>query len=67
MERFNFSNSEFESDAPVTFRQLWKEKYFTDVTLVSSDEVNTLVHKVILATSSPLLKRTLIKVVRSIH
>ena len=61
MERFNFANSEFKSDAPETFRQLWKEKDLTNVTLVSSDEVSTLVHKVILATGSPLLKRMLMR------
>ena len=61
MERFNFANSEFKSDAPETFRQLWKEKNLTNVTLVSSDEVSTLVHKVILATASPLLKRVLMR------
>ena len=61
MERFNFLNSEFKSDAPGIFSQLWKENDFTNVTLVSSDEVSTMVHKVILATASPVLKRILIK------
>ena len=61
MERFNFLNSEFKSTSPETFRQLWKENDFTNVTLVSSDEVKTSVHKVILATASPLLKRILIQ------
>ena len=61
MEEFHFSYSEFKGNASETFGNLWKEKEFANVTLVSSDEVKTLVHKVILATASPLLKRILVQ------
>ena len=60
MEQFHFSYSEFKSDAQETFKHLWKEEDFADVTLVSNDEVSLSSHKVILATASPILKRILI-------
>ena len=61
MEEFHFSYSEFKGNASETFVNLWKDKDFANVTLVSSDELNISAHKVILATASPILKRILIK------
>ena len=61
MGDFKFSFAEFESKSPDTFRNLWNEKDFVNVTLVANDDFQITAHKIILSASSPLLKRILTK------
>ena len=51
--------NEFDSSAPSTIQQLWLDKHFTDVTLVSEDEIGINVHKVILSSGSKFFKNIL--------
>jgi len=48
--------NEFESSAPSTIQQLWLDKHFTDVTLVSEDQTEIKAHKVILSSGSKFFK-----------
>ena len=57
MGDFNFCYDEFEPNCQNMFKQLWKEKDFTNVTLAASDDVSFNVHKVILSASSSLFRR----------
>ena len=52
---------DFESSAPNTFRQLWNDKDFTDVTLATVDDYQITVHKVILSSCSEFFKNILQK------
>ena len=47
--------------APETLSKLWKQKDFTDVTLVSTDSNQTEAHRGILAASSPFFRNILLK------
>ena len=53
--------NDFESSAPNTFRQLWNDKNFTDVTLSTADDHQIKVHRVILSSCSELFKHLLVK------
>ena len=57
MGDFKFSFADFEVNAPSMFRELWREKDFTNVTLVANDDRQFTAHKIILSASSPLLRR----------
>ena len=59
MGDFKFSFADFEVNAPSMFRELWREKDFTNVTLVANDDTQFTAHKIILSASSPLLRRIL--------
>ena len=43
---------QFETNASNTFRQLWNDQYFADVTLVTVDDHQIRDHKVILSSCS---------------
>ena len=58
---FKFSWDDFEATAPNTFRQLWKDEDFADVTLATQDYVQIKAHKVILSASSHLFREILLK------
>ena len=55
------SSNEFETSAPHTFRDLWNDENFTDVTLVTVDEQQIRAHKVILSSCSPMFRNILVK------
>ena len=61
MEQFQFNYSEFKNNVADTFKDLFSDEDFTNVTLVTSDEKEISAHKVILASASPILKRILMK------
>ena len=52
----NISWNAFESKTSETFRDLWSNKSFTDVTLATEDDQQIDAHKIILSTSSPFFK-----------
>ena len=52
----NISWNAFESKTSGTFRDLWSNKSFTDVTLATEDDQQIDAHKIILSTSSPFFK-----------
>jgi predicted RNA-binding Zn-ribbon protein involved in translation (DUF1610 family) len=54
-------SKEFSSDSANTLRDLIKDKCFTDVTLVSEDNIQRNLHKVILSASSPFFRNILMK------
>ena len=56
---YNLSWSTFSRHLSQLSRELHSEKYFSDVTLVSDDLVQTEAHRIILSASSPLLKSLL--------
>ena len=56
---YNLSWSTFSRHLAQLSRELHSEKYFSDVTLVSDDLVQTEAHRIILSASSPLLKSLL--------
>ena len=56
---YNLSWSTFSSHLAQLSRELHTEKYFSDLTLVSDDLVQTEAHRIILSASSPLLKSLL--------
>ena len=60
-EKYNLQWREFESSASQTVRDLFANKDFTDVTLISHDEEQIEAHKVILCAASPFFKRILLK------
>ena len=56
---YNLSWNTFSRHLAQLSRELHSEKYFSDVTLVSDDLVQTEAHRIILSASSPLLKTLL--------
>ena len=52
----NISWNAFKSKTSETFRDLWSNKSFTDVTLATEDDQQIDAHKIILSTSSPFFK-----------
>jgi hypothetical protein len=58
-EVFTLSSNTFPSNCPATFRQLWDEKVFTDVTLATEDDGQIMAHKIILSSCSPFFKHLL--------
>ena len=56
VDKFTFSWNAFASELPNTFKQLWNNPDFADVTLATKDGVQINAHKVILSASSTLLK-----------
>ena len=56
---YNLSWSTFSRHLAQLSRELHSEKYFSDVTLVSDDLLQTEAHRIILSASSPLLKSLL--------
>ena len=58
---FNLTWNEFETSASNGYKELFAEKIFSDVTLVSEDEKQVQAHKVILSTCSPVFKQMLIQ------
>ena len=59
--KIDLSWDKFDSNAAITFRQLWINKEFTDVTLVTGDDLQIKAHKVILSSSSEFFRRLLLK------
>ena len=59
MGDFTFCYEEFEFNCHDTFKQLWKDRDFTNVTLAAGDGISISAHKVVLLASSPLLKKIL--------
>ena len=53
--------NDFDSRAPNTFRKLWNDKDFTDVTLATVDNQQIRAHKVILSFGSQLFRNILLK------
>jgi predicted RNA-binding Zn-ribbon protein involved in translation (DUF1610 family) len=49
------------SNAPNTFKQLWSDVEFTDVTLATADQQQIKVHKVIISSSSKFFRNILLK------
>ena len=52
---------DFEVHAPNTFRELWTDQDFTDVTLATVDDKQVKAHKVILSSCSAFFKNILLK------
>ena len=63
-ELIDISWNEFSFLSPNTLQQLWEENYLTDVTLVTEDDHQLEVHKVILASFSPFFKHIFL---RNVH
>ena len=55
------TRNDFETNAPNSFRNLWKDGHFTDVTLATKDDQQIRVHKVILSSCSPFFRNILLK------
>ena len=53
--------NDFETDAHINFRNLWKDECFSDVTLATEDDHQIRVHKVILSSCSTFFQNTLLK------
>ena len=53
---------DFEVHAPYTFRQLWTDQDFTDVTLATVDDKQVKAHKVILSSCSSFFKNIFLKI-----
>ena len=60
-EKLTISWNDFEKEAPSTFRNLFTEQDFRDVTLVSADSKLISAHKVVLSSSSPFFRNILTK------
>ena len=60
-ENSSITNNDFEASAPNTFRQLWNDEDFTDVTLATVDNQQINAHKVILSSCSPVFRNILLK------
>ena len=58
-EKLTISWNDFEKEAPNTFRNLFTDQDFRDVTLVSADSKLISAHKVVLSSSSPLFRNIL--------
>ena len=61
MEKFSVKRENFELNASAVFRNLRKEEYFLDVTLVSDDEQLVSAHKLVLSAASDFFKNILKK------
>ena len=59
-EKFNLSWNDFESNACSSYRKLVNDTHFTDVTLACDDNRQIKAHKVVLSSSSPVLKQILL-------
>ena len=59
-ERLTLTSNYFESNAPNTFRQLWNDLDFADVTLATADNQQIRAHKVILSSCSPFFRNILL-------
>ena len=59
MERFSVKRENFELNISESFRNLRKEEYFFDVTLISDDEQLVSAHKLVLSASSDFFKNIL--------
>ena len=51
----------FETNAPNTFRNLWNDKDFADVTLATVDDQQIRAHKVILSSCSQFFRNIFLK------
>ena len=60
-DKFTFSWDHYDSDVPNTFKQLWQNQDFADVTLATRDNFQIRAHKVILSASSPIFKNILME------
>ena len=60
-EEMKFMWNDFDFNAHNTFRQLWNDKDYTDVTLATADDFQITVHKVILSSCSEFFKNILLK------
>ena len=58
-DSFTLRWNEFEANICSTFRDLKDNKDFADLTLVSADDQQVEVHKVVLAASSPFFQKIL--------
>ena len=58
---------QFETNASNTFRQLWNDQYFADVTLVTVDDHQIRDHKVILSSCSKFFINLFLKNSHKIH
>ena len=54
--RMDLIMSNFQTHLSQSYRELFKESTFTDVTLVSDDQIQIPAHKIILAAASPVLR-----------
>ena len=57
----NLKQNRFEKLAPRAIRNLYKDEYFTDVTLVTTEGEKIIAHKVILSSSSAFFKNIFIQ------
>ena len=60
-EKFTFCWDQYDTNVPQTFKQLWQNQDFADVTLATKDDVQIRAHKVILSASSPIFQNILKK------
>ena len=58
-ESFSLSNSDFYENTQNTFHYFWKNEDFTDLTLVTADDVQLKVHKIIMSSGSLFFKHLL--------
>lgn len=59
--KLNITWSEFEESAAKSFKKLWHDEDFTDVTLATCDDQQINSHKVILSSCSSFFKNILLK------
>lgn len=57
--RYNLTNDEFHLKISKSFKTIYKDKKYTDVTLATSDEKQMKAHKVILSSFSPFFEKIL--------
>ena len=55
------ASENFKENVFVNFKQIWRSKEFTDVTLVSSDGIRLEAHKTVLSSSSTFFRDILIE------
>ena len=60
-KRADLKNNSFSTQTLHAFRNVHNDKYFTDVTLVSGDDKQSSAHKVLLSSSSDVLRNMFIK------
>merc|ERR1712150_113611 len=60
-EKVKLAWVDFETNAPETFRQLWNQQDFADVTLATEDGHQVLAHKIILSSSSNFFRNVLLR------
>jgi len=60
-EHVQLAWADFESKAPETFKQLWDQQDFADVTLATEDGHQVLAHKLILSSSSQFFRNLLLR------